>query len=71
MADRVPFAEVLEAVEGLSFEDQEALLLIVHRRLAEQGRKRVVADAGEARQEFLAGGARPVSVDELMGELLS
>ena len=65
------FAEVLEAVDQLSSEEQETLLEIVHRRIAERGRKRLAAEAKEARQEFADGLCRPVNADELMDEILS
>ena len=66
-----PFATVLEAVEQLTVEEQEDLTEIVRRRLAERGRQRIVRDVVEAEQEFASGGCRPVSVDELMKEILS
>ena len=71
MAATMRFGEVLEAVDQLSVEDQEALAEIPRRRLAEQGRKRVLADVEDGRREFAAGNGRRVSVDELMDEILS
>ena len=65
------FADVLEAVEQLSAEDQETLVEIVQRRAAERGRKRVVGEVIEAQREFAAGECRPASVDDLMDEILS
>lgn len=65
------FADVLEAVERLSVDEQEALVEIVRRRAAEQGRKRVAAEAAEARREFEAGRSRPTTPDDLMDEILS
>lgn len=71
MAAPMRFGEVLEAVDQLSVEDQEALAEILRHRLAEQGRKRVLTDVEEGRREFAAGNCRRVSVDELMNEVLS
>jgi hypothetical protein len=65
------FAEVLEAVDQLSVEDQEVLVDVVSRRMAERGRKRVASEIQESNSEFEQGGCRSVSVDELMDELLS
>ena len=65
------FADIVEAVDRLSTDEQETLLEIVRRRIAERGRERVVAEAREAVAEFEAGKARVVTVDELMDELLS
>jgi hypothetical protein len=65
----MPFAEVLDAADRLPLEDQEALIGILHRRLAEAGRRRVVADVKSGREEFEAGLCKPTSVDDLMGEV--
>ena len=71
MERSVSFADVLEAVGQLSDEDQEALVEIVRRRASELGRKRVAAQAQEARREFAEGHCRSTSPAELMGEILS
>lgn len=71
MAQSMPFGEVVEAADQLSADEQEELLSILRRRLAEQGRKRVAAEAGKARQEFDSGACQPAAVDELMREILS
>ena len=49
MSNPSSFAEVLDAIDQLPIEDQETLIDIVRHRLADQGRKRVVADVAEAR----------------------
>ncbi|WP_435015342.1 hypothetical protein TA3x_002880 [Tundrisphaera sp. TA3] len=64
-------AEVLEAVARLSDEDQAALVEIINRRASEPVRKRIAADASEARREFEDGRCRPATPDELMDEILS
>ena len=66
----LPFGEVLEAVDRLSPEEQETLMEIVHRRLAEQNRKRLVAEVQEARAEFAEGRCRPATADEIMAEIV-
>ena len=70
-ADPLSFGEVLEAVDRLTPEEQRELAEIVQRRLAERGRKRLAEDVREARQEFAAGGCKPATTQELMGEILS
>jgi hypothetical protein len=65
------FAEVLDAVDPLSAEDQEALVDVVRRRMAERGRRRVASEIEESHREFEQGGCRPIAVDELMDETLS
>lgn len=71
MERSISFADALEAVDQLSDEDQEALVEIVRRRAAELGRKRVVAEAGEAQREFAEGRCRPTTPGDLMDEILS
>jgi hypothetical protein len=66
-----PFGEILDAVAGLPVEDQLALVDIVSRRLAEEGRKRIAASVQESRQEFAEGRCCPTSVDQLRDEILS
>jgi hypothetical protein len=70
-AHQMPFGAVLDAVDQLPLEEQRELAAILLRRLAEQGRKQLVRDVDEARQEFAGGGSRPATADELMGEILS
>ena len=71
MEQSLPFAEVLEAVEQLSAEEQETLVTIVRRRMAERGRKRLADEIQEAEREFEEGRCRPSTPDELMDEILS
>jgi hypothetical protein len=71
MTHAMPFGEVLEAADQLSPDDQQVLIAILHRRLAHEGRQRLVADVQEARQEFSAGQCRPAMPDELMREILA
>lgn len=70
MTPIVPFDEVLESADHLSPDEQEALIAILHRRLAEAGRQRVAADVQEARQELAAGKCQPTTPDDLMREIL-
>jgi hypothetical protein len=69
MSNKSTFNEILEAVEHLPVEQQSDLVEVIRRRLAERGRKRVVADVQEARAELASGNARATSVDDLMKEL--
>lgn len=70
MTPALPFDQVLESADKLTPDDQEALIAILHRRLAEAGRMRVAADVQEARQEFAAGKCQPTTPDALMREIL-
>ena len=71
MPNAMPFAEVVEAVDQLSLEEQETLIAILHRRLAQAGRQRLVDEIREAEQEFEQGKCRPMTPAELMREILS
>jgi hypothetical protein len=64
------FAAVVEAVDRLSIEEQEELTRIVRRRLAAQGRLRVLQDVREAEAEFAAGGCPVATVREIMEKIL-
>jgi hypothetical protein len=66
----MPFAEVLEAVDQLSLDEREELIAILHRRLAEEGRKRVARDIRESRKELAAGRCQPATIDEIMREIV-
>jgi len=65
------FGQVLETVEQLPLEDQEALVDIVRRRIVDRRRMQLARDVREAQEEFRAGSARPATPDELMDEILS
>jgi hypothetical protein len=71
MSQTLQFGEVLDAADHLSTDEKEELIAILRRRLAEHGRKRVVAEVQEARQDLAAGACRPASGDELMREITS
>ena len=71
MTPTMLFGEVLDAADHLSVDEKEKLIDILRRRMAEQGRKRVRAEAQEASQEFVAGTCRQATPDELMREITS
>jgi len=71
MEQTLPFGDVLEEIDKLSLEEQETLIDIVRRRMAERGRKILAAEIREARQEFAEDRCQPATADELMKEILS
>ena len=71
MARPMTFGDVLEAVDKLPQDEQQVLVSIVNRRLAEHERARVTADIKKARRDFKLGRCRPTTTDELMREILS
>jgi hypothetical protein len=70
MAQVLAFGEVLEAADHLSRDEQEELIGILHRRLAQAARQRLAAETQDARQEFAAGHCLPATPDELMCEIM-
>lgn len=70
MAQALQFGEVLEAAEQLSRDEQEELIDILHRRLAQASRQRIVADVEESRKEFADGRCSSVTPGDLMREIL-
>ena len=69
MGNAHSFNDVLEAVEGLSFDKQETLVGILRRRLAERRRAELVQDAREAYEEYQRGECRPTTPQELVREI--
>jgi type VI protein secretion system component VasF len=65
------FSEVVDAVTSLSLEEQESLMEIIHRRMIEQGRQRILADIQEAHRDYRADQTQPASVDSIVKEILS
>ena len=65
------FSEVLDAIDVLSFDEQETLLDIISKRIHEQGRKKLKADIEQARSEYSQGLCQKTSVDALMDDILS
>jgi hypothetical protein len=63
------FDAVIESVEALSVEEQEALLDLVRRRLVERRRAEIAANIARAQEEYKTGKMLRGTVDELMAEL--
>lgn len=71
MENVMPFDEVLEAVDKLSLEEQEALIEVLHRRIIEHRREELAKEIQQAQQEFRAGQCQPVTPTELIKEIIS
>lgn len=69
MSSNVTFDEVLDAIELLPPAEQEDLVAVMQRRLAERGRQRVVLEVEEGLQAFRQGKVRPAGVDDIMREI--
>ena len=62
------FADVVDAADKLSAEEQKSLLRLLRRRIAARTREQLAADVAEARAEFVRGGARRATVQAIMDE---
>ncbi len=71
MLDATTFDDVLDAIEHLPEQQQADLVDVVRLRLAERGRRQIIADAHDARAEHAAGKTRAMSIDDLMHEIES
>jgi hypothetical protein len=63
------FAEALACVENLPFEDQEALVEVVNKRIAVARRKEILQEIADARRDYSAGKVKRGSSADLMREL--
>jgi len=70
MSHSMPFADVLEAADQLSQDEQQELIAILNHRLAQAGRQRLAAEVQESRQEFAAGRCSPTTPQELIREIM-
>lgn len=64
------FNTVLDAADALSLEEQETLIDILRRRIAESNRQRLSAEVQEARRDFAQGQCEEATADEIMREIL-
>ena len=71
MSQVLAFGDVLEAADQLSAEDQQELIAILQRRLADARRQQILADIQESRREFAAGLCKPMTPDQIIREALS
>ena len=65
------YGQVLDSIEALPEEQQESLVDIVRKRLAERRRAALVKSVAEARMEFKSGKLRPATSAEIMRKLLA
>jgi len=65
------FSSILDAVEKLSIEDQEALIEVIRKRIIEFRRGQLAHEVRQAQQEFKDGQCLPVTSSEIMDEILA
>jgi hypothetical protein len=68
MSQLIAFADILDAAEQLSADDQAELAAILNGRVAERGRELIAATVEQARREFDAGQCKPMSAAEIVRE---
>ena len=70
MPTETPFADVLDAADQLSLEDQQNVVEILRSRIIEKRRDDLAIEVAEAEAEFRAGNAGPRSARQLIDEIL-
>jgi hypothetical protein len=65
------FAQVLDSADDLAIEDQESLVEVLQRRLAEHRRAELVAAVKSARREFKTGRLRPATPAQIVKRLFA
>jgi len=63
------FQELIEAIEALPVDDQELLIEIIHKRLIQQRRARLLDEISEALSAYERGEVRRGTVEDLMRTL--
>jgi len=63
------FDEILESVEDLSADEQEALIDLIRHRLAERRRSEIAVNITQAQVEYKAGKVFRGNLSQIMDEL--
>ena len=65
------FAEVLDAADQLSLDEQADLVDVLNRRIVERRRDQLAEEIQQARREYAAGQCKPATPDQIFKDLLS
>lgn len=65
------FAQVLDSADALAVEEQESLVEVLQRRLAERRRAELVEAVKAARREFKAGKCKPATPAQILKRILA
>ena len=71
MGKLATFADVVEAADQLTLDEQQALLDLLKRRISEQERKQILQDVEDGRQEYARGECRVATPEEILKDVLS
>ncbi|HUS39594.1 MAG TPA: hypothetical protein VMX74_09090 [Pirellulales bacterium] len=63
------FSEIVDAADNLSVDEQESLIGILRRRIAERNRRRLMREVTDARAEHKSGQSRPGAGADIMDEI--
>ncbi|WP_238393129.1 hypothetical protein [Myxacorys almedinensis] len=69
MSQSSKFEQTLSEIDALSLEEQESLIQIVQRRLAERRRVEIAANIAQAKTEYAAGRVFRGNAEQIMAEL--
>jgi hypothetical protein len=65
------FGQVLDWADGLTLDEQENLVSILQRRMADRRRAELARAVKEAREEFKSGRVRPATAAEILKRIVS
>lgn len=65
------YGQVVDSIEALPDAQQESLLELLRKRLAERRREALIKSVQAARKEFKAGKLRPASPAEILRKVLA
>ncbi|MCK5719623.1 MAG: hypothetical protein KAH84_06695 [Thiomargarita sp.] len=71
MSKAILFNELLEAVEHLPLDEQESLIDILYRRIADRRRQEISNFRLSARKEYNSGKLIPETPEDIMKDILS
>lgn len=70
MSKAISFDELLEVVDHLSLDEQESLIDIIRRRIAEHRRREISALISSARMEYQQGKLSPETPQDIINSIL-
>ena len=63
------FSHTFDVIESLPVDEQEGVLEVLQRRLAERRRAELVATVKQSRKEYAAGKCKPASVAAILRQV--
>ncbi len=63
------FAEIVDAADKLTLDEQESLISILRRRIAEQNRAQLAREVAQARNEHQSGQSVKATTAQIMDEI--